>query len=171
MDSLREFSIPLRSLFNGLHSFQWKLDDGFFGNFEASLLDNGHFEIEAMLDKQDELCIVQLKIKGYYHSNCDRCLAEIDIPIEKEHQFYIKTGTGISDDPDLILISLDETELKMAEILYDYICLSLPLTQVMDCENLPNRPCNMEVLKRIQYEEGLHSDTSVWDSLKNLNKN
>jgi uncharacterized protein len=171
MDSLREFSIPLRSLSNGLHAFRWKLDERFFRNFEGSPLDNGNFEIEAVLDKEDDLSTVQLKIKGSYHSNCDRCLAEIDIPVNKEHQFYIKTGVGVSDDPDLVLISPDATELRMADVLYDYVCLSLPLTQVTDCEKMKVRPCNMEVLKRIQNEEGLHSDTSVWESLKNLNKN
>jgi uncharacterized metal-binding protein YceD (DUF177 family) len=171
MDSLREFSIPLRSLYNGLHSFQWKLDGGFFKNFEASPLDNGDFKVEAILDKQDDLSTIQLKIDGSYHSNCDRCLAEIDIPIHREHQLFVKTGTGISEDPDLVLISPDATELKMADILYDYICLSLPLSQVTDCEKLPKPPCNMEILKRIQNEQGLHSDTSVWESLKNLNKN
>lgn len=171
MDSLREFIIPLRSLYNGEHSFRWNLNEGFFKNFEASPLDNGNFVVEAILDKEDDISTIQLKIKGSYHTTCDRCLAEIDIPIEREHLLYVKTGTGISEDPDLVLIAPDATELKMADILYDYVCLSLPLTQVMDCDKLSNPPCNMEILKRIQNEEGLHSDTSVWESLKNLNKN
>jgi uncharacterized metal-binding protein YceD (DUF177 family) len=171
MDSFREFSVPLRSLYDGFHSFNWHLDESFFKNFETSLLDNGNFKVEARIDKQDDLSTVNLVINGSYRSNCDRCLAEIDIPIEKEYLFYIKTGDGVSDDADLVMLSPEATELKMADIIYDYVCLSLPLSQVMDCEKMPVRPCNMEVLDRIQSEEGLHSDNSIWESLKNINKN
>lgn len=171
MDPLREYSIPLRSLYTGIHTFTWKLDENFFRNFESSPLNNGHFEVKAIFDKEEDLSTVVLQINGSYHSNCDRCLAEIDIPIDREHRFYIKSGTGQSEDADLVLIAPDATDLKMASIIYDYICLSLPLAQVMDCESLSKPPCNQEILKRIQNEEGLHSDTSVWDSLKNLNKN
>ncbi len=171
MDSLREYIIPLRSLFNGLHTYHWVLDGQFFKHFEGSPIENCQFEIEALFDKQDDLTRLELKIKGTYRSSCDRCLADIDIPVEKTHPLYIKTGTGISEDPDLIMLAPETTELKMADILYDYVCLSRPLMQVMDCGNTSNPPCNQEILSRIQHEEGLHSDTSVWESLKNLNKN
>jgi uncharacterized protein len=171
MDSLREYIIPLRSLFNGLHTFHWVLNKDFFKHFEASPIEECQFEVDALFDKQDDLTTVELKIKGSYRSSCDRCLAEIDIPVQKSHPFYIKTGHGVSEDPDLVLIAPEASELKMAEILYDYVCLSRPLVQVMDCSKSTNPPCNLEILNRIQHEEGLHSDTSVWESLKNLNTN
>ncbi|MBK8483347.1 MAG: DUF177 domain-containing protein [Saprospiraceae bacterium] len=171
MDSLKEYTIPLRSLYPGLHVYKWTLDANFFKNFELSLVHEGQFNVDMQLDKQEELSIILIQIQGKYPSICDRCLAEIEIPIDQSHQLYIKNGIENSEDPDLIYLPMETNELKMADILYDYVCLSLPLSQVIDCENLKDPPCNMDVLGRIQNEEGLQSDTSVWDALKNINKN
>lgn len=171
MDSLRQYIIPFRSLYNGLHSYHWDLDATFFKNFESSPLKEGNFEVAMELDKQDEISTVILNIKGKYPSVCDRCLADIEIPVVKVQQFYIKNGIEISEDPDLVYLAPEVSELKVAELLYDYVCLSLPLLQRIDCENLSNPPCNKDVLSRIQKEDEPQADLSVWEVLKNINKN
>ena len=171
MDSLRAYIIPFRNLYNGLHEYIWDLDASFFKNFESSPLREGDFKVEMQLDKQDEISTVILKIRGKFPSVCDRCLAEIVIPVIKAQQFYIKNGIETSEDPDLVYLSPEASELNVAELLYDYVCLSLPLLQRIDCEKMDDPPCNYDVLSRIQKEDELQADLSVWDILKNINKN
>ncbi|HEX5624614.1 MAG TPA: hypothetical protein VFX48_01250, partial [Saprospiraceae bacterium] len=87
------------------------------------------------------------------------------------HYLFIKNGEETETDPDLIYLPMDQTELKLADVLYDYVCLSLPLRQVVDCENMSNPPCNRDVLDRLQNAGASAPEPSVWDVLKKLNSN
>lgn len=171
MGALREYIIPLRSLQSGTHQYNWSVGSEFLKHFEGSIITDGHFNVKMQLDNRDDVSVISLHFTGSYASNCDRCLADIEIPIDKFFTIYVKNGTEESEDPELIFLHPEDHELNMAPIVYDYLILSLPLIQALDCENLDDPPCNKDVLDRIQHEEGLHSDNSVWESLKNLNTN
>ncbi len=171
MGTLREFIIPLRSLHSGTHHYQWPLSAEFLKHFEGCPITEANFNVKMQLDNREDVSVILLHFTGSYPSVCDRCLADIDLPIDKSFQLVVKNGTEDSDDPELIYLHPEDHELNMAPVIYDYMCLSLPLKQVLDCDNLENPPCNKDVLDRIQYDEGLHSDNSVWDDLKNLNTN
>lgn len=71
----------------------------FFKNFEHSLVHEGQFNVDMQLDKQEELSIILIQIQGKYPSICDRCLAEIEIPIDQSHQLYVKTELKIQKIP------------------------------------------------------------------------
>ncbi len=171
MDPLKAYAIPLKSLRNGVHQFKWQIGPSFFDHFEASPVRRAKFEVEVILDKQEDLSTIQMMISGSYHSICDRCLAEIDIAVQGSYDLYVKTGTDPMSDPSLICISPEETELKLAAVIYEYICLSLPISQTIDCANMENPPCDREVLARIQTENGPQTDPSIWDGLKNFESN
>lgn len=171
MDPFKVYSIPLKSLRNGFHKYQWELDSSFFKHFEHSPIRKGHFHLEMSLDKQDDLSVIQLDIKGEYQSICDRCLADIRMPVKSHHQIFVKTVNEQLQDPDLICIAHEAVELKLAEVFYEYICLSLPLSQTMLCEKMQNPPCDFEVLKRLKSEEDQQTDSSIWDELKKFDKN
>lgn len=171
MDPLRVYSIPIRGLEDGHHQYQFELDASFFKLYENSPVQSGMFEVVVSLDKHSYLSTLDLRISGHFVSTCDRCLVEIDIPISGKYQLVIKDGEGPSDDPDLVFLPLDAYELKMADILYDYTCLSLPIVRVIDCDRMENRPCDVNVLKYIQKEEKNQQGPGPWDELKNLNVN
>lgn len=171
MDPFKVYSIPLKSLRNGLHKYQWELGNSFFKYFEHSPIKKGHFNLEMSLDKQDDLSVIQLDINGDYQTICDRCLANIRMPVQRHHQIYVKTVNEQLQDPDLICIAHDALELKLAEVFYEYICLSLPLSQTMFCEGLENPPCDFEVLKRLKSADDHETDNSIWDELKKFDKN
>lgn len=171
MDSLRVYAVPLKSLRNGIHQFSWSLDSSFFEHFEGSPIRKGYFTIDMLLDKQDDLSSLQLDINGSYKSVCDRCLANIEIPVQQHYQLYVKTSLEKVSDPSLICLTPGEVDLKLADIFYDYVCLSLPITQTIDCAQMENPPCDQDVLSRIKSEDDLHTDGSIWDALKKLKEN
>ncbi|MBK9108934.1 MAG: hypothetical protein IPM92_11375 [Saprospiraceae bacterium] len=171
MDSFRVYAVPLKSLRNGIHRFNWTLDSSFFEHFEASPIRKGVFKVSMELDKQDDLSSFQLNIEGSYKSVCDRCLANIEIPVNQQYQLYVKTSLEVVSDPSLICLSPGEVELKMAGIFYDYICLSLPITQTINCGQMESPPCDKDILSRIQSADDFQSEETVWDALKKLKEN
>lgn len=167
MDPLRTYVIPLKSLRNGIHHFNWELNHRFFEHFENSSLQKGTFQVEVVLDKQDDLSTLQMNIEGSYEAKCDRCLAVIRIPVSGDYTLYAKTAEEEESDPSLLCIGPGELELKLASVIYDYVCISLPISQTIECDKLEDPPCDREVLKRIQLNDE-PSDTSAWDVLKNF---
>jgi uncharacterized metal-binding protein YceD (DUF177 family) len=168
MDPLKAYAIPLKSLRNGVHEYRWTLGGAFFEHFEASPIRKGNFEVQLLLDKQNDLSTLQITIEGKYRSVCDRCLADIEIPVCAQHLLYVKSANEKVADPSLICLSPTEQELRLAGILYESICLSLPISQTIDCGAMENPPCDQEVLSRIDRSEGFHADDSAWDPLKKL---
>jgi uncharacterized protein len=171
MDFLKQFAIPIKGLLDGCHQYEFLLDDEFFKHFEASPIERAHLVVKLDLDKQVELLVMGLNIKGYIPTACDRCLADIDLPIDKSYKVVVKRAEGISDDPDLVHLAPDAHELPIGELLYDYACLSVPLIKRFDCSGLTEPPCNQEVLKYIQKEEKTKEINPIWDELKKLKTN
>lgn len=168
MDYLKQFSIPYRGMLDGVHEYNFELDDEFFRHFEASPIQKAKIEARLLADKQASLVTVNLTIEGVMQANCDRCLADIQLPLNGRYQLILKRAEGNPDDPDLFYIGSEESEWKVAEVLYEYACLSIPFSKTIDCSNLIPRPCNMEVLVKIQNEENDSEPNPIWDELRKL---
>lgn len=167
MDPLRAYVVPLKSLRNGMHTFGWLIDRSFFDHFENSPIREGQFQVRVDLDKEEGLSTLHLSISGSYRSICDRCLASIVIPVQGQYTLYVKTAENDESDPNLICMGPGEVDLKLADVLYDYVCLTIPISQLIQCEEMDPSPCDQDVLNRIQIMER-PQDPSIWEGLKNF---
>ncbi len=167
MDPFQIYSIPIRGLNTGLHHYDFEIGEDFFRLFEASPIREGGFHVAMDLDKQQDLSTVLFSIKGWMRDSCDRCLADIRLPITSSYSAILKKGEGDDIDPDLIVISEEAHEWNIAHLIYDYICLSIPFRKTIDCKKLSPSPCDQEILKKIQ-NYGPSEDNSVWDVLKDF---
>ena len=111
MGALREYIIPLRSLQSGTHQFNWSVGSEFLKHFEASIITDGHFNVKMQLDNRDDVSVISLHFTGSYGSTCDRCLADIEIPINKSFTIYVKNGTEESEDPELIFLHPEDPDI------------------------------------------------------------
>lgn len=170
MDYLKQFSIPFKGMLDGSHEYSFSLDQDFFSRFEASPFQKGHIHADLFADKQGSLMNIDLEIRGSILTECDRCLAEIDLPIVGSYHFILKKANGISEDPDLYYIKPEDSEWNIATVLYEYTCLSIPFSKSIDCELKDPSPCNKDVLNRLQQEETNSEINPMWDELKKLNK-
>ncbi|MCC6816233.1 MAG: hypothetical protein IT267_07475 [Saprospiraceae bacterium] len=169
MDYLKQFSIPFKGILDGLHEYEFELDQTFFEHFEGSPIDKSKITILMKAEKQSSLMSIELFIKGWMLTFCDRCLTEIKIPLESSYQLIVKKAEGESTDPELYHIHPDTSQWMVAELLYEYSCLSVPIIKAMDCGSLQNPPCNMDILNRIQKEENNLEQNPILEELKRLN--
>ena len=146
MDMLIEYSIPVRGLRNGTHQFDFQVDRAFFSQFENSPVTEGNVEVAFTLDKRPDMFILTFDLAGTVQTDCDRCLALIDLPVADTQSLIVK-----------------------------FIILAMPIIKVYDCESEINRPCNQEMLRYIQNGNGnieTEADSNpLWEELKKLNKN
>ena len=183
MDPLLNFSIPLRGLHEGIHQFDFQIDRAFFDAFENAPIGESDIQLNVELVKRPGLLTFHFEFEGKVATECDRCLAPIQLPVEGDQQLVAKISENAEgevvqdeDDPDVIFIHPELPKLNLAPLAYEYICLALPMIKIYDCDADNPRPCNDEMLDRLGAAEDLEEEepasNPVWDELKKLgNKN
>ncbi len=178
MDPLIQYSLPVRGLRVGAHRFDFQIDNEFFLQFEDSPVKEGAVEMSLTLDKRPDMFVLEFDFEGIVQTDCDRCLAQINLPVKDTQQLIVKfSESEEAEDADVIYVHPEIQQLNVAKYIYEYIILAMPMIRVYDCENDPNRPCNQEMLQYLQNgnaeaaPEITTESNPIWEALKNLNKN
>jgi uncharacterized protein len=168
---LDEFIIPFSGLKQGLHVFDYEVNDKFFACFENSEISKGNLKISLELDRKSVLLLITISLNGYVTVMCDRCGDDFELPLTGNQSVVVKIGNeeGESDE-DIIYLSLKDSEINLAHTIYETIMLSLPYIR-----KHPDGMCNEEALKKIKLfsSEDLTKNKSEtidprWDALKQL---
>ncbi len=179
MDGLIQYSIPVKGLGNGIHEFDFHIDSSFFQAFEQSPVEEGKIDVHLSFEKRPELFVLEFSLTGTIKTNCDRCLESIDLPISSEQRLLVKSKVEEEaereDDPDVVYVHPEAQKFDVAQYIYEYICLAIPMIKVYDCQEEENPPCNPEILEYLDEAEDLDTSSSeeqddnpIWDALKNL---
>ena len=171
-----EFIIPLNGLAAGKNTFSWQADREFFVNFENTEVLDAQLDIDASVEKSGRYIGVDCDIRGWVVVECDRCLEDLKIPVDVEVRLSIKFGEVDSSEEiqdgerEVVFIPVDNTELDMNQVIYDYVCTSLPLQRVHE-----DGECNPETMKyygEAQMDEDVEvvSENNPFAALKDMFK-
>jgi uncharacterized protein len=144
--------IDIKSLRLGAHKQEFKIDKSFFESYRNDTVMDACLDVMVVIDKAVGWIKVDCKITGDVKVECDRCLAELTLPIDISAPFTVKfSSLGDETDQDygddVIVLKESDGELDLSQIIYDYVCLSLPLKKVHpdgECD-----PVMMEKMKGI----------------------
>lgn len=138
--------IDLNGLTSGERLWSGALDGKFFVGFGNTEILDADVSVEVGARKTEERVLVDVRMKGSLTVSCDRCLEDLQIPVESEALLEVRhegrTETAPEDDRELIFIGVEETELDLSQVVYDYLCLSLPIQRHHE-----EGRCNPQVLK------------------------
>ena len=173
MGGLLEYSLPVKGLGNGIHQFRFQVDASFFKHFEESPVAAGRVEVTLDFDKRPDLYVLDFQLEGVVRTECDRCLAEIDLPIADQQRLLVKFSEEEEiEDAEVVFISREATQLDVSRFVYEFIILAMPIIRAYDCENDENRQCNEELLRYLQGEEEKREEPTgtnpIWEELKKL---
>ncbi len=170
MDALFAYSIPVQGLKVGIHRYQYELDREFFRLFEASPVAEGAIKFDLTFDKRSDMLVLDFDLSGYVQAECDRCTANIHLPLADSRQLVVKYGETTDEEEDeVVFIPRDSPEFNVAKYLYEFTILALPITKTYDCQSDAQPPCNFEVLRVLNREtDENQAGDSIWDALKGL---
>jgi len=161
----------------GIHEFEFDVTGKFFKSIENSEIERANLEIKATLTKQNNLLQMEFAIKGTVGIECDRCLKDFDYPIESSEKLVIKHGNPDESTDEILVIKEGDAEFDIAQYIYEYIILAIPVRKV-PCEvNEDLYKCDTETLEKLN---SISTDTEkqeakqvnpMWEQLEKLKKN
>jgi uncharacterized protein len=172
MSILDHFSLPFSGMKDGFHVYDFEVENDFFKSFEHSPIQDGRFQITVEADKRPGITDLDIIIDGHIGTTCDRCLADINLPVYGEYHLVVKISDEVSDDDEIIFLPADQPKLYLAQVFYELICVSLPLINTYDCEYDTPKPCNEDILSKISLPELEEKEEpkngNIWGDLKGI---
>lgn len=177
MTGQREFVISFGNLGEGEHEFEYRIGDSFFQKFEHSRVVKGNVEVLVIVERQENMLLLDFTMDGELTLSCDRCLEDLELEMESFNELIVKFGDvkemeEVSED--VIILPAKESELDISRFIYEYIMLLIPMRNVHEDEE-GNPACDPEVMKDLSKHgintDGEHKIDPRWDILKNINLN
>ncbi len=165
MDSNVKHILPIQGFSIGIHEFDFKIDQKFFLQFEDSLV-KGDFDVHILLDKQSSLMDFEISFKGIEQTTCDRCLTEIELPVEGMSRLVVKFDENERIEGEIIFIHPGTPTFDIAPYILEAITVTVPI--IKKC--LITGPCDEKIKKYLTSEELEETDEKqdIWSELKKL---
>jgi len=165
---ISEYNINFASLKQGIHLFDYEIDNTFFQFFDYNDFLSSTFFVEVTLEKQSTMLLLQFNFKGKIFVPCDRCLDEVKLKVKGKENLIIKFGNdNFNDTDEIVTISENEHQFNIATYLYEFIQINLPQKRAHK-----KKECNQEIieqLKKIEVKENITQNIDPrWSKLTQL---
>ena len=150
------YIIRFNHLAEGIHEYDFSIDDSFFSHREESIITKAKVEVKVLLRKDSGGMHLNLSMIGDVAVDCVRCLEGFRMPIDIEKSLLVKMVDEVNeeyDDEDEIYITKKAIEIDLAHSLYDFLTLEIPYCPVHPEDENGVETCNPDVLKYIKKQE------------------
>ena len=124
---MQPFTVKIDALAPGTSCYDWHADAEFFGIFGNEEILDADVDVRLTLHNHGVTVDAECSLGGRVTVACDRCLENLDIPVD----VCFEENYVLGDD-----------DLDLSQDIYDYVCTSLPLQRVH-----PDGECNAETVK------------------------
>ena len=151
-----DYIIPLNGWAAGERTYRWQADNKFFQKFDNTEILDAAVGVVARAYKSGHDIHVDLDMQGSVMVECDRCLEDLSLPVDVHLAFSVKFGEGPASEGEtqegsreVLFVSASDADLDLGQVIYDYICLSLPLQRVH-----AEGECNPDTVRFLSQEQG-----------------
>jgi uncharacterized metal-binding protein YceD (DUF177 family) len=174
MSNRRAFEIAFVGLKPGIHEFDYEVDNKFFAHYGQPDFINCTAKIKLQLDKKNGFMLLKFDVDGSAEVVCDRCGNNLPMQLWDEFKIVVKmveepeVMNTQEEDPDVYYISKTESHLHVADWVYEFINLSIPMQRMCSETEMGGPKCNKEVLERLKQMENNTNETTnpIWKGLE-----
>jgi uncharacterized metal-binding protein YceD (DUF177 family) len=166
---------------------KYLLDNQFFTNIGGEDVQKGKVNVELTVTKIVHTFRLDFQLNGIAVVPCDRCLDDMDYPIDTTAHLMVKFGKDFAEESDeIIIIPEAEGIINLAWFLYEFVALAIPIKHI----HVPGK-CNKQMSAKLKKhtpkaaddddsfdledddiladdEKTDHTPDPRWDALKNL---
>jgi uncharacterized metal-binding protein YceD (DUF177 family) len=175
----RDFDIAFVGLKPGIHEFAYHVNDKFFEAYQQQDFRNCEADIKLTLDKKSGFMLLKFEIGGTVQVTCDRC-GSTTFPVNLWDEFNIvvklvedpERMNDSEEDPDVYYLSRSDSHLKVADWIYEFINLSIPMQKMCSEEEIGSPFCNKDALDLLKkFSTQGTADNTMWKGLEKIKKN
>lgn len=131
MGKFTEYKLPLKTMSHGTHSFEYHLGKIFFTNMENEDIHDADLTVALTVEYKGDIYSLDFAVEGTVTLICDRCLDDLEFPIDTTYHINVKYGEDYNDDSDdLLVIPESDNYLNVAYMIYDTVALAIPIKHV-----------------------------------------
>lgn len=176
MGHRREFEIAFVGLKPGIHEYNYEIRDKFFEPFQLQDFRNCKANVKLSLDRKAGFMLLKFEIGGSLEVTCDRCNNTLPFELWDEFRITVKmvedpeVMNDQEEDPDVYYIGRGESHIDVANWIYEFINLSIPMLKSCGFDEMDGPHCNkaaLDVLKKMEPEEKKISEGNpIWKGLE-----
>ena len=138
MGKFTDYKLMLKTLPAGKSTFEYHLGKQFFQDMENADVRDADVKVTLDVDHRAECYELDFHLEGTLTLLCDRCLDELELPLDATYHLTVRYGDDYNDESDTLLI-LPESDnyLNVAYMVYDTAVLAIPPRHVH-----PQGKCN-----------------------------
>ena len=148
------YTISFKSLPIGGSIFDWVIDDSFFARYETSEINGANIDVQVTLIKHTRFLEIDIDLSGWVEVICDRCLDPLKLEMASKTKMIVKFIEDASEDDtdndDVIFLPSGEDRINIAQYLYEYAHLNLPLRRVHPGNEDGSSSCNAELISKLE---------------------
>ena len=162
MGNRREYDIAFVGLKPGLHEYNFGVDDKFFQEYKQADFTGCHANIKLTLEKNTSFMMLKFEVGGNVDVVCDRCGNNLGMDLWDEFNMVVKLVenpdemNATEEDPDVYYISRTESHLRVADWIFEFVTLSIPMQRSCKEEEIGGPQCNKEVLEMLKKMEDVN---------------
>ncbi len=176
MKHSREFNIAFVGLKPGNHEFHYTVDDKFFERYGTQEFHNAEVDINLNLDKKTGLFLLHFDISGQVTIPCDRCGDPFSLKLWDEFDLVVKiiddelVSLKSDEDAEVAYIGRSESLLDVADWIYEFVRLSVPMQHIHPDDEQGKSTCNQDALRYLENKTEEQTNNPLWNAL-HRNKN
>ena len=156
MENRRKFDIAFVGLKPGVHEYNFEVDEKFFASYQQTDYNNCQASITLKLEKNTSFMMLKFEIGGSVNVICDRCGNTLPLDLWDEFNMVVKQVENpeemneSEEDPDIFYISRTESHLHLADWIYEFVSLSIPMQRMCNEAEMGGPQCNKEILAMLK---------------------
>ena len=172
----RTFEIPFVGLTAGEHEFEYRIEDQFFLDFGPQDFSNCQTKVKLHLDKHSGFMQLHFDIDGTIDTLCDRCGNPLSVQLWDEFNLIVKLVDDADkmnseeEDPDIFYLDRNDNNLSIANWIYEFISLSVPLQHICKLDEKGKSTCNQKVIDQLNFFNEIQTSEAasktVWKGLE-----
>lgn len=179
MAKWKYYDVQVYPLKDPKYFYTFELDNAFFALFEEPIVEIGQLSAEVTVINSISTVRIAFMLKGAVELTCDRSLRPFSFPVEIEEQLFIRFGDAFAEnDEHTFTLPHGTMYFNMAQHLYDFIGLSLPMRKLHpDLQTEEQEQASSLLYSTLTSEESEEEqekqDEPVdprWEALKKLKK-
>jgi len=179
MRDLKDFDISFIGLKDGMHQFEYEIDNEFFDFFNYDEFYHSKVEVVLSFLKKPTMFELSFKCNGWVDVDCDLTGEQFHQPIATTMNLIVKFGDEYNDEnEELVIIPHADYKINVSQFIYEAIVLAVPIKRIHP--GVGDGTLQSEVLDKLreieikdieEEQQEINTDKDIdprWDKLKNI---